>query len=73
MFLKIAQQFFSCYGGVAGVSPAEGGSVSPEGWSVGEGFPPSDCYLGGGEILKIHFCPVAVIFDSGCYRNHWAE
>jgi biotin carboxylase len=30
------------FGGVAGVSPAEGGGGSPQGWSQGGGFPPHD-------------------------------
>jgi hypothetical protein len=40
MFLKIAGQFFSCYGGVAGVSPAEGGSGKAVGFAAGgKAFP----------------------------------
>jgi selenium metabolism protein YedF len=38
-------------GGVAGVSPAEGGSVSPQGWSEGGGFPPPETAKKGPVVL----------------------
>jgi hypothetical protein len=41
MIWKNCFAIFTCFlWGVTGVSPVEGGSGSPEGWSVGEGFPP---------------------------------